>query len=166
MNPFNQKRFRGEHEIGDAYMAIRAVYENIDAVVTAANNIHALRSGNIELKTEGLLLLWKYAAEEEWKVLGDLSPFINQYIQSVVDVNNRMDAMEITVDSTVVKTQSLVNSVDSLTTQLNTLSQGLNNLTNTVSTLSQELDTANQNISNLTARVEALETAPDPVPEP
>ena len=183
MNPFNQKRFRGEHELGDAYMAIRAVYENIDAVVTAANNIQALRSGNIELKSDGLKLLWKYASEVEWKPLGDLSPFINQYIQNVVDVNSRMDALTITVNNTVTKTQGLVDevtivksnintvtnnlantnsTVGSLSTQLSTLNQDLNTLIDTVTSLTQGVNTITQNLSDLTTRVEALESPVGP----
>lgn len=114
MNPFNQKRFRNEHEIGEAYTAVREVYENLESIKAVAENIQQLRSGNIELKTDGLELLWKYAAEDGWKDLGDLTPYISQYIQSVNSISSRMDAAEITIGTLLNNIQDLTQRVIAL----------------------------------------------------
>lgn len=42
MNPFNQKRFRNEHEIGEAYLTVREVYENLESIKAVAKTYNSL----------------------------------------------------------------------------------------------------------------------------
>ena len=183
MNPFNQKRYRNEHEIGEAYITVREVYENLASIKAVAENLQQLRSGNIELKTDGLELLWKYAAEDEWRVLGDLTPYISQYIQSVNAISLRMDAAEITIGTLLNSVQDLTGEVETFDGRLNTLnntlegvitdlgtltstlgdlSDDLNTLTNTVASHTQAVNANTQSISDLALRVTALEDAEEP----
>ena len=73
MNPFNQISFRGEHELGRAYMDVRRAVENLADIKLVADNIKNLRAGNIELSSEGSVLKWKYVNDVEWFDLVDLT---------------------------------------------------------------------------------------------
>lgn len=122
MNPFNQSRFRGEHELGRAYMDIRKALDNLADIKLVADNINQLRSGNIELSSEDSVLKWKYVNESEWHDLVDLQVLVadtearltqlNQTIQNfntelsnlngivsghqntIVDLTQRIEALE------------------------------------------------------------------------
>ena len=87
MNPFNQARYRGEHELGRAYMDVRRVSENLADIKLVADNIKNLRAGNIELSSEGSVLKWKYVNSVEWFDLVDLV-VINRRLEEAVDLIN------------------------------------------------------------------------------
>lgn len=130
-NPFNQIRFRGEHELGRAYMDIKKALENLSDIKLVADNIKNLRSGNIELRSEGSVLQWKYVNSTEWNDLVDLQILVEEYDEKFVQVN-----------------QTLQN----LNTQLNDLS-GI------VTTQGDTITLLESSVADLTSRVEALENA-------
>lgn len=87
MNPFNQVRFRGEHELGRAYMDVRRAVENLADIKLVADNIKNLRAGNIELSSEGSVLKWKYVNGVEWFDLVDLN-VIRADLEEAIDTIN------------------------------------------------------------------------------
>lgn len=146
-NPFNQERYRGEHELGRAYMDIRKAIENLSDIKLVADNIKNLRSGNIELRSEGSVLQWKYVNSTDWFDLVDLQVLVEEYDQKFTQIN-----------------QTLQN----LNTQLDTLNGIVSGHTNTLSDLDQRVENTEEfdsrisllesSIADLISRVETLET--------
>lgn len=146
MNPFNQTRFRGEHELGRAYMDIRRALDNLEVIKFVADNIRNFRSGNIELSAEGSVLKWKYVAGEEWFDLVDLV-VINGHLEEAVDL----------INSTLQNLNSQLDNFNSIVSghgsQLSTLTQRVED----VEAFESRIALLESTIASLTSRVEALE---------
>lgn len=99
MNPFNQARFRGEHELGRAYMDIRRAVDNLADIKLVADNIRNFRSGNIELSSEGSVLKWKYVAGEEWFDLVDLAVLTEDLEQAIDTINSTLQNINLQLDN-------------------------------------------------------------------
>lgn len=146
MNPFNQMRYRGEHELGRAYEDVRRAVENLADIKLVADNIKNLRSGNIELSSEGSVLKWKYVNSDEWFDLVDLR-VINEDLQESIN----------TINSTL---QNFNDQLDNFNGIVSTLSSQLSSITQRVEAV-EEFDSRivllESSITSLTSRVEALE---------
>ena len=99
MNPFNQSRFRGEHELGREYADIRKAIENLADIKLVADNIKQLRSGNIELDSSGSVLKWKYVNEEEWHDLVDLQVLLDGVQNTLNGFSDSLDDLEQQLDN-------------------------------------------------------------------
>lgn len=146
MNPFNQMRYRGEHELGRAYEDVRRAVENLADIKLVADNIKNLRAGNIELSSEGSVLKWKYVNSDEWFDLVDLM-VINEDLQESIN----------TINSTL---QNFNDQLDNFNDIVSTLSSQLSSITQRVEAV-EEFDSRivllESSITSLTSRVEALE---------
>ena len=186
MNPFNQVRFRGEHELGRAYMDVRRVSENLADIKLLADNIKNLRAGNIELSSEGSVLKWKYVNSAEWVDLVDLT-VINADLEEAIDTinntlqnfNNQLDNFNGIVSNHGSQLPILTQRVGNVESSINTINNTLQNLSNTVSTHGSDLLSLTQRVGaveqfesriaqlessmlSLVSRVEALENAGAP----
>lgn len=99
MNPFNQMRYRGEHELGRAYMDVRRAVENLADIKLVADNIKNLRAGNIELSAEGTVLRWKYVNSDEWFDLVDLTAINEDIEQSIQLINGTLQSINAQLDN-------------------------------------------------------------------
>lgn len=99
MNPFNQMRYRGEHELGRAYMDVRRAVENLADIKLVADNIKNFRSGNIELSAEGTVLRWKYVNSDEWFDLVDLTAINEDIEQSIQLINGTLQSINAQLDN-------------------------------------------------------------------
>lgn len=146
MNPFNQMRYRGEHELGRAYEDVRRAVENLADIKLVADNIKNLRAGNIELSSEGSVLKWKYVNSDEWFDLVDLR-VINEDLQESIN----------TINSTL---QNFNDQLDNFNDIVSTLNSQLSSITQRVEAV-EEFDSRivllESSITSLTSRVEALE---------
>lgn len=146
MNPFNQMRYRGEHELGRAYEDVRRVLENLADIKLVADNIKNLRSGNIELSSEGSVLKWKYVNSDEWFDLVDLNVIREDLEESINTINNTLQNFNLQLD----------NFNDIMSNQ----GSALNSITQRVEAV-EEFDSRivllESSIASLTSRVEALE---------
>lgn len=146
MNPFNQMRYRGEHELGRAYEDVRRTVENLADIKLVADNIKNLRAGNIELSSEGSVLKWKYVNSDEWFDLVDLR-VINEDLQESIN----------TINSTL---QNFNDQLDNFNGIVSTLNSQLSSITQRVEAV-EEFDSRivllESSITSLTSRVEALE---------
>lgn len=151
MNPFNQARYRGEHELGRAYMDIRRALDNLEVIKFVADNIRNFRSGNIELSSEGSVLKWKYVNSAEWFDLVDLRVI-------TVDLEEAID----TINGTL---QNFNNQLDNFNGIVSNHSSQLSNLTprvEAVEAFESRIAALESAIGSLTSRVEALENAGAP----
>ena len=123
MNPFNQTRFRGEHELGRAYMDVRRVLENIADIKLLADNIKNLRAGNIELSSEGSVLKWKYVNSAEWFDLVDLTVITEDLEEAIGIINGTLQNFNNQLDN-------FNGIVSNLGSQLSTLNQRVKALEN------------------------------------
>ena len=123
MNPFNQTRFRGEHELGRAYMDVRRVLENIADIKLLADNIKNLRAGNIELSSEGSVLKWKYVNDVEWFDLVDLTVITEDLEEAIGIINGTLQNFNNQLDN-------FNGIVSNLGSQLSTLNQRVKALEN------------------------------------
>lgn len=178
MNPFNQVKYRGEHELGRAYMDVRRALDNLADIKLVADNIKNLRSGNIELSSEGTFLKWKYVNSDEWFDLVDLT-VINGHLEQAIDViNGTLQNLNAQLDNFngLITTAGL--EIDDLTGRMEDVeafNSRISSLENSVSTQDSQLSTLTQrvaaveefdsritllesSITSLTSRVEALET--------
>ena len=151
MNPFNQVRFRSEHELGRAYMDVRRVSENLADIKLLADNIKNLRAGNIELSSKGSVLKWKYVNSAEWVDLVDLT-VINADLEEAIDtINNTL--------------QNFNNQLDNFNGIVSNHSSQLSNLipiVQAVEAFERRIALLESTITSLTSRVEALENAGAP----
>ena len=146
MNPFNQVRFRGEHELGRAYMDVRRAVENLEVIKFVADNIRNFRAGNIELSSEGSVLKWKYVRDDKWFDLVDLA-VINEHLEEAIDLIN--------------------GTLQNLNNQLNNFNGIVSNHGSQLLTITQRLEAVEafegriaqleSSVSSLVSRVEALE---------
>lgn len=102
MNPFNQSRFRNEHELGSAFKVVQEVHDKLDIIAFVAENINNFRSGNIELKSdESGKIYWKYVNEDTWYLWGDLtewfSHMLDETTQNIVDIGSSITTIEATL---------------------------------------------------------------------
>ena len=151
MNPFNQVRYRGEHELGRAYMDIRRALDNLADIKLVADNIKNLRSGNIELSSEGSVLKWKYVNSTEWFDLVDLK-VITEDLEEAIDLINGT-------------LQNLNNQLDNLNGTLSNQSSQLSTLTRRVEDVEEfesRIALLESSMLSLVSRVEALENAGAP----
>lgn len=148
MNPFNQMRYRGEHELGRAYMDVRRAVENLADIKLVADNIKNLRAGNIELSSEGSVLKWKYVNSEEWFDLVDLNVIRGDLEESINTINNTL--------------QNFNNQLDNFNDIVSNQGSTLNSITQRVEAV-EEFDSRiallESSITSLISRVEALENA-------
>ena len=147
-NPFNQTRFRGEHELGRAYMDIRKAIENLPDIKLVADNIKNLRSGNIELRSEGSVLQWKYVNSSEWFDLVDLQVLVEEYDQALTQINQTL--------------QNLNSQLDNFNGIISAQATAISDLTLRVESTEQfesRIEALEDSIDTLTSRVEALESS-------
>lgn len=83
MNPFKNTKYRAEQEIGSAYKDIKKIVDNLELVQKLAQHIDEFRAGNIELKSIGATVYWKYTMGTEWYEFGDLSSIFSEFHQTV-----------------------------------------------------------------------------------
>lgn len=138
MNPFNQARFRGEHELGRAYMDVRRALENLADIKLVADNIRNLRAGNIELSSEGSVLKWKYVNSTEWFDLVDLK-VINEDLEEAIDIIN--------------------GTLQNFNNQLDNFNGIVSSQGSQLSSLNLRVGAVESSILSLVSRVEALENA-------
>ena len=186
MNPFNQARFRGEHELGRAYMDIRRALDNLEVIKFVADNIRNFRSGNIELSAEGSVLKWKYVKGDEWfdlvdlnVIRGDLEEAIDLINGTLQNINNQLDNFNGIVSNHSSQLPILTQRVGDVESSINTINNTLQNLDDTVSTHGSDLLSLTQRVGeveefesriallessmlSLVSRVEALENAEAP----
>ena len=148
MNPFNQARYRGEHELGRAIMDIRRALDNLADIKLVADNIKNLRSGNIELSSEGSILKWKYVNSDEWFDLVDLNVIRGDLEDSIDLINSTLQNFNDQLDNfnNIVSTQGA---------QLSSLTQRVE----AVEEFDSRISLLESSITSLTSRVEALENA-------
>lgn len=146
MNPFNQTRYRGEHELGRAYEDVRRALENLADIKLVADNIKNLRSGNIELSSEGSVLKWKYVNSDEWFDLVDLSVISEDLQESINTINSTL--------------QNFNDQLDNFNNIVSTRGAEISSLTQRIEAV-EEFDSRiallESSIASLTSRVEALE---------
>lgn len=160
MNPFNQMRFRGEHELGRAYMDIRRALDNLEAIKLVADNIKNLRSGNIELSAEGLVLRWKYVNSEEWFDLVDLHQLSDEQNQAIEAINQTLQNFDAQLENfnDIVSTRGV--QIENLEAVTNTLESSLENLEPRVSAVEEyenRINTLENIVADLASRIELLE---------
>jgi|SRR5690554_994535 len=146
MNPFNQMRYRGEHELGRAYEDVRRAVENLADIKLVADNIKNLRAGNIELSSEGSVLKWKYVNSDEWFDLVDLTVIREDLEESINTINSTL--------------QNFNDQLDNFNDIVSTMGSQLSSITQRVEAV-EEFDSRitllESAITSLTSRVEALE---------
>jgi len=147
-NPFNQMRFRGEHELGRAYMDIRKALDNLPDIKLVADNIKNLRSGNIELRSEGSVLQWKYVNSSEWFDLVDLQVLVEEYDQALTQINQTLQNLNSQLDNFngIVSAQGIA--ISELTQRVESTEQ-----------FESRIEALEDSIITLTSRVEALESS-------
>lgn len=146
MNPFNQVRYRGEHELGRAYMDVRRALDNLADIKFVADNIRNFRSGNIELSSEGSVLKWKYVRGDEWFDLVDLN-VIRADLEEAIDLINGT-------------LQNINNQLDNFNDILSNQGSTLNSITQRVEAVEEfesRIALLESSITSLISRVEALE---------
>lgn len=187
MNPFNQNRFRNEHQLGDAYKTVRSVYEAMEIIQFVADNIRNFRSGNVELKSEGLNIFWKYEKSTEWVLLGDFSSLFQDILNDVESLQTALtstnESLTITINSLAQTDQAvsantseisqnktnleqLVLDLGELTTEVGTLTESVGTILSDLVTVRDDISTALQGVSDnaqalvaMDSRVTALEAA-------
>lgn len=146
MNPFNQMRYRVEHELGRAYEDVRRAVENLADIKLVADNIKNLRAGNIELSSEGSVLKWKYVNSDEWFDLVDLTVIREDLEESINTINSTL--------------QNFNDQLDNFNDIVSTMGSQLSSITLRVEAV-EEFDSRitllESAITSLTSRVEALE---------
>ena len=147
-NPFNQMRFRGEHELERAYMDIRKALDNLPDIKLVADNIKNLRSGNIELRSEGSVLQWKYVNSSEWFDLVDLQVLVEEYDQALTQINQTLQNLNSQLDNFngIVSAQGIA--ISELTQRVESTEQ-----------FESRIEALEDSIITLTSRVEALESS-------
>lgn len=148
MNPFNQTRFRGEHELGRAYMDVRRAVENLADIKLVADNIKNLRAGNIELSSEGSVLKWKYVNGAEWFDLVDLGVI-------TVDLEEAID----TINGTLQNFNNQLNNFNGIVSNHGSQLSSLTPRVGAVEAFESRIALLESAITSLTSRVEALENA-------
>lgn len=148
MNPFNQARYRNEHELGRAYMDVRRALENLADIKLVADNIKNFRSGNIELSSEGSVLKWKYVNSTEWFDLVDLNVIRADLEEAIDTINGTLQNFNDQLDNF----NGIVSNHGS---QLLTIIQRIEAVEAFESRISQLEGT----ILSLTSRIETLENA-------
>lgn len=167
MNPFNQTRFRGEHELGRAYMDIRRALDNLEVIKFVADNIRNFRSGNIELSAEGSVLKWKYVAGEEWFNLVDLV-VINGHLEEAVDLingtlqnlNNQLDNFNGIVSNQGSQLSTLtqrVEDVEEFESRIALTESAISTINGTLQDLDDTVSTQGSDLISITQRVGAVE---------
>lgn len=161
MNPFNQTRFRGEHELGRAYMDIRRALDNLEAIKLVADNIKNLRSGNIELSADGSVLRWKYVNGEEWFDLVDLQQLTEDQDQAIDTINQTLQNFNTQLDNfnDIVSTRGA--QIEDLETSTDALENSLTSLDSRIVAVEEyesRIDALENIVADLTTRIEALES--------
>lgn len=153
MNPFNQLRYRGEHELGRAYMDIRRALDNLEVIKFVADNIRNFRSGNIELSSEGSVLKWKYVSGEEWFDLVDLV-VINGHLEEAIGIiNSTLQNINLQLDNFngLITTQGL--EIENLEGRV----EDVEAFDSRIVALESSVSDQDSQLSSLTSRVEAVE---------
>ncbi|AMD43416.1 hypothetical protein ZC03_029 [Pseudomonas phage ZC03] len=156
-NPFNQIRFRGEHELGRAYMDIKKALENLSDIKLVADNIKNLRSGNIELRSEGSVLQWKYVNGTEWNDLVDLQILVEEYDEKFVQINQTLQNLNTQLNNFNGIVSGHSSTLSDLDQALQNLNTQLSDLSGIISTHEDTISLLESSVADLTSRVEALE---------
>ena len=153
MNPFNQVRYRGEHELGRAYLDVRRAVENLADIKLVADNIKNLRSGNIELSSEGSVLKWKYVNSDEWFDLVDLKVINEDIEQSINTINSTIQNINAQLDNFngLITTAGL--EIDGLTGRM----EDVEEFESRIASVENSASTHGSQLSTLTQRIEAVE---------
>lgn len=153
MNPFNQARYRGEHELGRAYMDIRRALDNLEVIKFVADNIRNFRSGNIELSSEGSVLKWKYVNSAEWFDLVDLRVITVDLEEAIDTINGTLQNFNNQLDNFngIVSTQG--SEIDNLGGRL----EDVEAFNSRILSLESSVSDQGSQLSTLTPRVEAVE---------
>lgn len=138
-NPYRNASLRSDHILGNAYPAILEVRDNLKAIKHLADNINAIRSGNIELGvTDTWKLQFKYVSKDTWQELGDLKDLLLYGLDGA--------------------SAELTGLIEALTLRVTAVEQSIVDLTNRVTELEAEDVTLRQDYDALVVRVLALET--------
>lgn len=170
-NPFNQSRFRNEHELGSAYKLISEVHDELDTIHYLVQNLKGVRSGNIELKSddEGKIY-WKYVKSEEWVLWGDMTewfaPIVEELQQgqasqldSINNLQSQLDSLDQKLDADIDVLAALSDTVQVDRAALDTLAQQVAQNTQDISTSAQQITQITQDISTLQGEIQTLTDA-------
>lgn len=169
-NPFNQSRFRNEHELGSAYQLVSEVHEQLDTIHYLVQNLKGVRSGNIELKSddEGKIY-WKYVKSEEWVLWGDMTEWFAPIVEalqqgqanqsdSIINLQSQLDTLDQKLDADIDILAALSDTVQTDRTALDTLAQQVAQNTQSISTSAQDISTLQGEIQTLVDADAAFET--------
>lgn len=168
-NPFNQSRFRNEHELGTAYRIVSEIHDQLDTIHYLVQNLKGVRSGNIELKSdEEGKIYWKYVKSEEWVLWGDMNvwfaPLVEDLQQgqanqsdSIDSLQSQLNALDQKLDADIDVLAALTDTVQTDRNDLDTLTQQIAQITQDISTIQGEIQTLVDDKVAFEARVSALE---------
>ena len=145
-NPYRNASLRSDHILGNTYPVILEVRDNLKAIKHVADNINAIRSGNIEIGvTDTWKLQFKYVNKDTWQEIGDLK-----------------DLLLYGLDGASAELIGLINAltlrVTAVEQSVTVVGQSIVDLTNRVTELEAEDVTLRQDYDALAIRVLALET--------
>lgn len=165
-NPFNQSRFRNEHELGTAYRVVSEVHEQLDVINFLAQNLKEVRSGNIELKSdEEGKIYWKYAANEEWVLWGDMTEWFEPLVASLQENQGeqagRLDQLQSEVEATIQRLDADITALGELSETVQTDRSALDTLSLQVAQNTQDILTIQGELQTLTSANTAYGTRLD-----
>lgn len=167
-NPFNQSRFRNEHELGTAYRIVSEIHDQLDTIHYLVQNLKGVRSGNIELKSdEEGKIYWKYVKSEEWVLWGDMNvwfaPLVEDLQQgqanqsdSIDSLQSQLNALDQKLDADIDVLAALTDTVQTDRNDLDTLTQQVGQNTQDISTLTQQIAQITQDISTIQGEIQTL----------
>lgn len=153
-NPFNQSRFRNEHELGNAFKVVQEVHDKLDIIAHVAENIGSVRSGNIELKSDETgKIYWKYVSEDTWYLWGDLTEWFSHMLDELavkVDNNtNQISQLNTNITTVDEKLDLDMIALDVVRQMVETDRAALNDLSPLVDENTQNITTNTNSISSL-----------------
>lgn len=169
-NPFNQSRFRNEHELGSAYHIVSEVHSQLDVINYLVQNLKEVRSGNIELKSdEDGKIYWKYVKSDEWILWGDLTEWFTPLVEelqqgqdnqaaSINELQTQLDLIDQKLNADIDALSNLADMVQTDRTALDTLTQQVGQNTQDISTIQGEIQTLVDADVNFESRLSALES--------
>lgn len=162
-NPFNQSRFRNEHELGSAYKVVSEVHDQLDIINFLAQNLKEVRSGNIELKSdEEGKIYWKYVKSEEWILWGDMTEWFEPLVASLQENQGeqagRLDQLQSEIDTTNQRIDADIIALGELSDTVQADRNVLDNLSGTVGTLSSQVAQNIQDILTIQGELQTLDS--------
>lgn len=169
-NPFNQSRFRNEHELGSAYRVVSEIHDQLDTIHYLVQNLKGVRSGNIELKSDDTgKIYWKYVKSEEWILWGDMTewfaPLVEElqqgqanHLDSINNLQSQLNTLDQKLDADINALGILADTVQTDRAALDTLSLQVTQNTQDISSMQGEIQTLVDADAAFEIRLSALES--------